>query len=83
MAKNILITGVSGYIGMKTAHALALRGDARRIVGIDIRPPDHPPDNLIFIKRDVRHPLDSIMKTHDIGTVIHAAYVLTPIHDRD
>ncbi|MBI9092113.1 MAG: NAD-dependent epimerase/dehydratase family protein [Desulfobacterium sp.] len=81
MAENILITGVSGYIGMKIAHALADHPGVAALVGIDIRHPENGPETLIFIKHDVRNPLSDLMKEHRIDTVIHAAYVLAPIHD--
>lgn len=81
MLKNVLITGVSGYIGTKIAEALAARPEVATIVGIDIRKPSKTPDKLKFVKQDVRDPAVDLMNAHRIDTVVHAAYVLTPIHD--
>lgn len=79
--KNVFITGVSGYIGTKIVQALSNHESVRRIVGIDIRQPSIKPRTLTFIRQDVRDSVLDILKTHEIDTVIHAAYVLPPGHD--
>ena len=80
--KNIFITGVSGYIGMKIARALADCPQVEKIVGIDVNAPRNVPERLMFIKRDVREPMLDLLTKHQADTVIHAAYVLPPIHDK-
>ncbi len=80
--KNVFITGVSGYIGTKIVGTLSGNPDVAKIVGIDIRPPRSKMDGLIFVARDVREPIMDLLKAHEIDTVIHAAYVLAPIHDQ-
>ncbi len=80
--KNILITGVSGYIGGKLARALDKEDDVSAIVGVDIREPVDKPRKLTFVEKDVREPLDALMKTRDIDVVVHLAYILSPIHDK-
>jgi len=79
--KRIFITGVSGYIGMKIARALADHRRVEKIVGIDIRPPAENLEGLLFVNKDVRAPMLDMMTEHRIDTVIHAAYVLPPLHD--
>jgi UDP-glucose 4-epimerase len=80
--KNIFITGVSGYIGGKTAKALEQRNDVYSIVGIDISEPNNSHKKLTFIKKDVRDPFTDLLKRHEIDSVIHTAYVLPPIHNK-
>ncbi len=79
--KNVLITGISGYIGMKITRMLKKSDAVSKIVGIDIQPPENAPGNLYFVRQDIRAPLLDLVKTHRIDTVIHAAYVLPPMHD--
>jgi len=79
--KNVFITGVSGYIGSKIAMALSENEHVSTITGIDIREPDHEIDKLIFLKHDVRDSVADILKKYEIDTVIHAAYVLPPMHN--
>lgn len=80
--KNVFITGVSGYIGMKITRALADDPQVGKIVGIDVVKPPTMPQGLIFIKRDVREPMLDLLEKNRIDTVIHAAYVLPPLHDK-
>jgi len=80
--KNILITGVSGYIGEKIANRLAGHTKVSALVGIDINEPRNPPPRLTFIRQDVRDPVDRLLGEHKIDAVIHAAYVLPPLHDK-
>ncbi len=80
--KKVLITGVSGYIGSKIAVALIQDPTVERNAGIDIRPPRIQSEKLVFIQQDIRAPLVDLMRIHQVDTVVHAAYVLLPIHDK-
>ena len=79
--KRVLITGVSGYIGLKTAEALSRMAQVDALVGVDVREPARPVGKLSFFNRDVRSPIDDIIRIHSIDTVVHAAFILPPIHD--
>ncbi|MDA8137673.1 MAG: NAD-dependent epimerase/dehydratase family protein [Desulfobacteraceae bacterium] len=79
--KKVMISGVSGYIGSRIAAAMDQREAVAEIVGIDIRPPRVQSEKLKFFSLDVRAPLVDLMRAHHVDTVIHAAYVLPPIHD--
>lgn len=80
--KNVFITGVTGYIGMKIARALADCPQVEKVVGIDVNTPREVPKGLAFIKRDVREPMLDLLVENNIDTVIHAAYVLPPLHNK-
>ena len=81
--RNICITGASGYIGSKLARFLAQKDEVEQIVGLDIHPPKQPIPRFRFYKRDVREKIDDILKDNAIDTMIHTAYVLPPIHDKN
>ncbi len=79
--RRVLITGVAGYIGGKLAAYLAEKPEVEQIVGTDIRRPMGKLPKLTFYEQDVRSPLQEIFTRHSIDTVIHAAYVLPPLHN--
>lgn len=80
--KNVLITGSSGYFGGCLVERFNAKDGVEKIVGLDVNPPKAKPEKLVYVQRDVRQPIDDILKEHQIDTVIHAAWVLPPIHDR-
>jgi UDP-glucose 4-epimerase len=79
--KNVLITGISGYIGSKVFKALESVSDVEKIVGVDINPPALSSEKLQFFNRDVRRPIVDLLEKYAVDTVVHAAYILPPIHD--
>jgi UDP-glucose 4-epimerase len=79
--KRILITGASGYIGRKLTHYLSEKNDVGAIIGLDVKDPGSITGKVTFYHRDVRQPVDDIIKKHSIDTVIHAAFILPPLHD--
>ncbi len=79
--KNVMITGVSGYLGMRLARALSLSGHVQKIVGIDVQPPGQS-KNFMFYQMDIRNiEIERKMDEHNIDTVFHLAFVVRPIHD--
>lgn len=81
--KKIFITGVSGYIGQKLLAFLEGKPGVQKIVGIDIREPSIRPDNFVFLRKDVREPLADTLAEHGIDSVVHLAYVVSPLHDKN
>jgi UDP-glucose 4-epimerase len=81
--KNILITGISGYLGTRLTEELAQRSNIGKIVGIDIAPPpDSVARQVLFFKKDIRDPeIGELLTRHQIDTVLHLAFVVQPIHD--
>lgn len=79
---NILITGAAGYIGGKLVEHLCEQDWVSAVVGTDINEPAFTHPKYIFEIRDIRHAMDDIFKVRKIDSVVHSAYVLSPIHDK-
>jgi len=80
--RNVLITGCSGYFGMKLVTFLVGQPEIERVIGTDVRPPAMNHSKLIFREMDVRRPCEDLLRKHDVDTVIHTAWVLPPLHDK-
>jgi UDP-glucose 4-epimerase len=80
--KNILLTGISGYLGSRLVKHLSKRNDIDDIAGIDIKKPAELPDGVSFYPGDIREPsINDVLARHAIDTVFHLAFVVKPIHD--
>ncbi|MCU0598797.1 MAG: SDR family oxidoreductase [Desulfobacterales bacterium] len=80
--KNILLTGVSGYLGSRLVERLSKREDIGDMVGIDIKNPAELPDGVSFYAGDIRDPsINDVLVKHAIDTVFHLAFVVKPIHN--
>jgi len=79
--KNVFITGVSGFIGQRIVERFSNREDIGKIIGIDIFDPPCYRDKMTFIKYDVRDDLTKVMSRYRIDWAIHAAFVISVIHD--
>lgn len=80
---TIAITGVSGLLGRRLAHALERRSDVTRIVGLDRFAPDGlAGPRFTFRHADVRDPaIESALTGVDV--LVHLAFQLDPIHDEE
>lgn len=79
---NILVTGAGGYIGGKLVKALCRQEWVDALTGTDIREPSYRHPKYTFDRRDIRHSMDDIFERRNIDTVVHTAYVLSPIHNK-
>jgi len=79
--KHILITGSSGYFGQKLVRFFEDKPEVERTTGIDIKPFPAFSKKFRFMKFDVRDSLESVFSGRGIDCLIHAAYILPPIHD--
>ena len=75
---DIIVTGVSGGMGLATAKQLIR--DGHRIFGLDIKAPEEQYESLLFFQTDLRNEdavkaaFQSIQeKTDQIGAIIHLA----------
>ncbi|NOY69448.1 MAG: NAD-dependent epimerase/dehydratase family protein [Deltaproteobacteria bacterium] len=80
---RILVTGASGYIGGRMVKALCEKDWVEKVVGTDITEPTQKLPKFDFIQKDVREPMDDLFKNEKIDTVVHAAYAVTPRHDKN
>jgi len=81
--KDVFITGVSGYFGQKLVSLLDNKNDVGHVVGIDIKEPSQKAAKLEFIKHDIRDDLSPILNGRRIDWVIHSAFIVPPIHDKN
>lgn len=80
--RRVLITGASGYLGHRLVAALCATEWAEAVVGLDIRRPTNRHPKYRFLERDVREPLADTIRRHEIDSIVHLAYIMTPLHDR-
>lgn len=79
---KILVTGASGYIGRKLVETLCQKRWLESVVGTDIKKSTYEHPKYRHVTRDILADLDDIFLAHQIDTVVHAAYVLPPMHDK-
>jgi UDP-glucose 4-epimerase len=79
---NILVTGAAGYIGGRLVEHLCEQDWVQTIVGTDINEPTFKHPKYKFDIRDVRQSMNDIFESESIDTVVHTAYILSPIHDK-
>ena len=81
--KRIAITGSSGYVGVNLVDYFLLQQDKCEVLGIDWKSPvgdSSWPDQ--FVQLDVGDPsLVDIIAAFDPDTIVHAAFVIAPMHD--
>ncbi|MEW6439543.1 MAG: NAD-dependent epimerase/dehydratase family protein [bacterium] len=79
--RRVFISGASGYLGTKLLALMERIGEVERVVGVDVSLPRVRTGKLTFFKKDVREPLAQILRAHKVDTVLHAAWILPPLHD--
>lgn len=79
---NILVTGAAGYLGGRMVASLCGMDWVHRVVGTDIQEPGLSHPKFVFDRRDIRESMDDVFDREKIDALIHAAYVLPPIHNK-
>ena len=79
--QNVVITGVSGYLGTQLLKRISQEPEVKRIIGIDVKAPSFSSSKFTFVNHDVRQPLDKIFNDNKIDTALHLAFIVLPIHD--
>ena len=79
MAKVVLVTGVSRYLGGLYARRLSTDPSIERILGVDVVPPKHSIGRAEFVRADIRNPMiGRIMTQAQVDTVVHMNVIATP-----
>lgn len=79
MAKVVLLTGVSRYLGGLYARRLSADPSIERILGVDVVPPAHSIGRAEFVRADIRNPMiGRIMAQAAVDTVVHMNVLATP-----
>ncbi len=83
MAKVVLVTGVSRYLGCRLAGRLAADPRIDRVIGVDTSPPARSDLELLgrteFVRADIRNPLIAkVIGQAGVDTVVHASITATP-----
>ncbi|HET7397256.1 MAG TPA: NAD-dependent epimerase/dehydratase family protein [Intrasporangium sp.] len=79
MAKVVLVTGVSRYLGGLFARRLSADPTVERILGVDVVPPRHSIGRAEFVRADIRNPMiGRIMAAAAVDTVVHMNVLATP-----
>lgn len=72
VARVVLVTGVSRFLGAKVAEALQADPTVERVIGVDTVPPPRALGRTEFVRVDIR--------TSSVGKIINAARVDTVVH---
>ncbi|WP_168583277.1 NAD-dependent epimerase/dehydratase family protein [Gephyromycinifex aptenodytis] len=72
MGSTILVTGVSRYIGARTARELAASPHVDRVIGIDAIAPEFNLGEAEFVRADVRNPIvGRVLAQSEADIVVH------------
>jgi len=79
MAKRVLITGCSGYLGSLLVPRLLRHPLVARVVGVDLRPPAraraHPKSRFVLADIRDQYTLRSVLEEEGIDVVFHLAFL--------
>lgn len=79
MARIVLMTGVSRYLGGLYARQLSNDPSIERILAVDVVPPPHPIGRAEFVRADIRNPMiGRIIAQAGVDTVVHMNVIATP-----
>jgi UDP-glucose 4-epimerase len=79
MARVVLVTGVSRYLGGRFANMLTSQPGIDRVIGVDVVPPPHEIGSADFVRADIRNPvIAKVIARAGVDTVVHMNVIATP-----
>ncbi len=79
MAKVVLVTGVSRYLGGIVARKLSETPGITKVIGADVIPPTHDLGRTTFVRADIRNPMIAkVIENDKVDTVVHMNVIATP-----
>jgi UDP-glucose 4-epimerase len=81
MARVVMVTGVSRYLGGRFARILTSQPGIDRVIGVDVVPPPHDIGSADFVRADIRNPvIAKVIARAEVDTVVHMSVIATPTH---
>ncbi len=78
MARVVLVTGVSRYLGGRMARLLTEDPDIDRVIGVDVVAPAGDIGGADFVRADIRNPIiGKVIYTAEVDTVVHMGVIAT------
>jgi UDP-glucose 4-epimerase len=80
VARVVMVTGVSRYLGGRFAQLLQADPDISRVIGVDVVPPKQDLGDAEFVRADIRNPIiGKVITQAEVDTVVHMAVIATPL----
>lgn len=78
MGQVVLVTGVAGDLGRRTAAQLSRAPGVDRVVAVDVLPPRGDLADAHFVRADIRNPvIAKVIVRERVDTVVHASVAAT------
>jgi len=79
MGRQILVTGVSRYLGGRMAALLSGRPEVAGVLAVDVVAPRHDIGAAVFERADIRDPaVGHLLRANEVDTVVHMGVIATP-----
>ena len=80
MGRVVLVAGVSRYLGGRFARLVAADPKVRRVIGVDVVPPQDDLGEVEFVRADIRNPvIAKVIDRAGVDTVVHMNVIATPM----
>lgn len=80
MARVVMVTGVSRYLGGRFTQLLQADPDVSRVIGVDVVPPRQDLGDAEFVRADIRNPIiGKVIARAEVDTVVHMSVIATPL----